>query len=125
MHIQKRMTESCPTLQPTAAQMKNYDKHMHMTDSVRIIIYDTRRPTQLNRWQPASEPHYEVIGESPCSTVARIWTTIEDGEAQWIAVKSASTVRRFTREPHDILKELRLLSCRSSILWAASEMTNN
>ncbi|KAF8808202.1 kinase-like protein [Phlegmacium glaucopus] len=57
--------------------------------------------------QITDTPEYDVIEEGPYSTVARMWT---DGEAQWIAVKTASTLRKFTREPHDILKELRLLS---------------
>ncbi|KAJ3508273.1 hypothetical protein NLJ89_g5848 [Agrocybe chaxingu] len=54
--------------------------------------------------------HYDIIEEGPCSTVARAWTAIEDGKPQWVVVKSASTVRKFAREPHDIVKELRLLS---------------
>ena len=86
---------------------------------------------------------YDVIEEGPYSTVSRIW---DDREAQWTAVKSASILRRFTREPHDILKELRLLSdishpnvCalfiyklamlieigRFSKFWAATETTSS
>ncbi|KAF5312234.1 hypothetical protein D9619_002503 [Psilocybe cf. subviscida] len=55
--------------------------------------------------------HYDVIQEGPFATVARTWTTIKDGVPQWVVVKSSSTLRKFTREPHDIVKELRLLSC--------------
>ncbi|KAF9561613.1 kinase-like protein [Agrocybe pediades] len=54
--------------------------------------------------------HFDVIQEGPFATVSRVWTTIEDGVPQWIVVKSATTLRKFSREPHDIVKELRLLS---------------
>ncbi|KJA28379.1 hypothetical protein HYPSUDRAFT_33746 [Hypholoma sublateritium FD-334 SS-4] len=54
--------------------------------------------------------HYDIIQEGPFATVARTWTTIKDGVAQWNVVKSATTQRKFSREPHDIVKELRLLS---------------
>lgn len=48
------------------------------------------------------------------STVARIWTSLKDGEPpQWVVSKSAPVVRRFSREPHDIVKELRLLNTLS------------
>ncbi|PPR02363.1 hypothetical protein CVT24_011707 [Panaeolus cyanescens] len=54
--------------------------------------------------------HYDIIEETPFSTVAKAWTTITDGEPRWIVVKSSSTVPRFSREPHDIVKEVRLMS---------------
>lgn len=79
-----------------------------ITDTVTDYILS--HPTKLDGLNSQPESHYDVIEEGPYSVVARMWTTIEDGEAQWIAVKSASTLRKFTREPHDILKELRLLS---------------
>ncbi|KAH6911138.1 CMGC/CDK protein kinase [Coprinopsis sp. MPI-PUGE-AT-0042] len=51
-----------------------------------------------------------MIKEGPASTVARAWLSMKDGEPQWIVVKSASIVRKFSKEPHDIRKELRLMS---------------
>ncbi|KAF8167273.1 kinase-like domain-containing protein [Crassisporium funariophilum] len=54
--------------------------------------------------------HNDLIAEGPFSKVSRTWTTIKDGEPHWVVVKSASTERKFAPEPHDILKELRLLS---------------
>ncbi|KAF9479406.1 kinase-like protein [Pholiota conissans] len=54
--------------------------------------------------------HYDIIQEGPFATVGRTWTTIENGVPEWIVVKSATTLRKFAREPHDIVKELRLLS---------------
>jgi cyclin-dependent kinase 8/11 len=53
---------------------------------------------------------YKLIEEGPASTVARTWTALEeDGEAQWVVVKTATTNRKFAKEPHDIVKELRVL----------------
>ena len=52
----------------------------------------------------------EVIQESPVSTVSRTFTAIGRGEPQWLAAKSATIVRKFSKEPHDIKKELRILS---------------
>ncbi|KAH9486068.1 Cyclin-dependent kinase 2 [Psilocybe cubensis] len=54
--------------------------------------------------------HFDMIQEGPFATVSKTWTTITDGVPQWIVVKSATTLRKFAREPHDIVKELRLLS---------------
>ncbi|PPQ89974.1 hypothetical protein CVT25_009614 [Psilocybe cyanescens] len=51
-----------------------------------------------------------MIQEGPFATVSKTWTSITDGVPQWIVVKSATTLRKFTKEPHDIVKELRLLS---------------
>jgi hypothetical protein len=36
--------------------------------------------------------------------------TMQDGQPQVVVVKSSSTLRKFAREPHDIIKESRLLS---------------
>ncbi|KIJ95859.1 hypothetical protein K443DRAFT_637736, partial [Laccaria amethystina LaAM-08-1] len=57
--------------------------------------------------------HYDVIEEGPASTVARTWIPASNDPpeyARWIVVKSATTQRNFAREPHDIVKELRVLS---------------
>ncbi|KDR85845.1 hypothetical protein GALMADRAFT_109338 [Galerina marginata CBS 339.88] len=57
------------------------------------------------------ESQYDLIQEGPFATVSRTCTEIkDDGEPQWVVVKSSTTQRRFAREPHDIVKELRLLS---------------
>ena len=59
---------------------------------------------------------YELIEEGIASTVSRTWTSLEeDAEAQWVAVKTATTNRRFAKEPHDIVKELRVLCSISHI----------
>ncbi|TFK70066.1 kinase-like protein [Pluteus cervinus] len=52
---------------------------------------------------------YEVLEESPASIVARTFTTLGDLEPQWLVVKSATTYRKFSKEPHDIVKEARVL----------------
>ncbi|KAF8079238.1 CMGC/CDK protein kinase [Lyophyllum atratum] len=56
---------------------------------------------------------YEVIEEGPASKIARTWAAIGSKEPQWVIVKSATVVRKFSKEPHDILKELRILSTLS------------
>ncbi|KAF5385076.1 hypothetical protein D9615_000993 [Tricholomella constricta] len=53
---------------------------------------------------------YEVIEEGPASKVSRTWAAIGSHESQWVVVKSATVVRKFSKEPHDIAKELRILS---------------
>lgn len=59
---------------------------------------------------PQVEEAYEVIEEGPASTVSRTWVALEeDDEPQWVVVKTATTNRRFAKEPHDIVKELRVL----------------
>ncbi|KAF9469526.1 kinase-like domain-containing protein [Collybia nuda] len=54
---------------------------------------------------------YEIIEEGPVSTVSRTWITIaDDEEPQCVVVKTATIVRKFSKEPHDIVKEVRILS---------------
>jgi hypothetical protein len=57
---------------------------------------------------------FEIISEGPASTVTKTTLQPEDeGEGQVVAVKSASLRRKFSAEPHDIIKELRILSAVS------------
>ncbi|KAF7436081.1 hypothetical protein PC9H_002907 [Pleurotus ostreatus] len=45
----------------------------------------------------------------PFSTVSRTYGSAAGSQPQWLAVKAASTHRSSAKEPHDIIKELRLL----------------
>ncbi|KAG6834460.1 hypothetical protein H0H93_009495, partial [Arthromyces matolae] len=54
-------------------------------------------------------PSYTLIDEGPASTVSRTWASVYPHAAQWVVVKSSTTVRKFSKEPHDIIKELRVL----------------
>ncbi|KAF8899367.1 kinase-like domain-containing protein, partial [Infundibulicybe gibba] len=58
---------------------------------------------------------YEIIEEGPASCVSR--TQIKDDEDKpcWVVVKTSTTRRKFSKEPHDIIKELRILSRVSHI----------
>ncbi|KAF7302780.1 Lanosterol 14-alpha-demethylase [Mycena kentingensis (nom. inval.)] len=53
---------------------------------------------------------YEILEEGPASTVSRSWTALEGLEPCWVVAKSATYRRRSSKEPHDIVKELRILS---------------
>jgi len=52
----------------------------------------------------------KIIQEGPFATVASTWVNLENGETKLIVIKSSSTFRKFSKEPHDIEKELRLLA---------------
>src|SRR6266540_2246222 len=52
----------------------------------------------------------KIIQEGPFATVITTWVNLENGESKLIAIKSSSTFRKFSKEPHDIEKELRLLA---------------
>ncbi|KAJ6541652.1 kinase-like domain-containing protein [Mycena capillaripes] len=58
---------------------------------------------------------YQLIEEGPASTVSRTWSAFEGQEPQWIVGKSATVRKKFSKEPHDIVKELRILSKLSHI----------
>ncbi|KAJ7842248.1 CMGC/CDK protein kinase [Mycena olivaceomarginata] len=58
---------------------------------------------------------YQLIEEGPASTVSRTWSAFEGREPQWIVAKSATIREKFSKEPHDIIKELRILSKLSHI----------
>ncbi|KAF7290133.1 Lanosterol 14-alpha-demethylase [Mycena kentingensis (nom. inval.)] len=53
---------------------------------------------------------YEILEDGPASTVSRSWTALEGLEPCWVVAKSATYRRRSSKEPHDIVKELRILS---------------
>ena len=76
-----------------------------------LSLYHALSTNFLNSSKP--EVHYDVIEEGPASTVARTWIPASDDppeHARWIVVKSATTQRKFAREPHDIVKELQVLN---------------
>jgi serine/threonine protein kinase len=60
-----------------------------------------------------TDHRYDLIEESPASTVSRTWTATAGGREQWIVLKTATVRRKFSKEPHDIIKELRILSSLS------------
>ncbi|KAJ6601102.1 CMGC/CDK protein kinase [Mycena vulgaris] len=62
-----------------------------------------------------TDDQYQLIEEGPASTVLRTWTSFEGRESQWIVAKSATFRKKFSKEPHDIVKELRILSKLSHI----------
>ncbi|KAJ7144836.1 kinase-like domain-containing protein [Mycena crocata] len=62
-----------------------------------------------------TDDNYHLIEEGPASTVSRTWTAFDGREAQWIVAKSAAVRRKFSKEPHDIVKELRILSKLSHV----------
>ena len=69
------------------------------------------------------EVAYELIEEGPASIVSRTWATLEEGgEPQWVVVKTATTNRKFAKEPHDIVKELRVV-CGISHINVSVPMT--
>lgn len=63
----------------------------------------------------AIDREYELIDEGPASRVSRAWATIGSHVPQWVVVKSATVLRKFAPEPHDITKELRILSSLSNV----------
>ncbi|KAF8215737.1 kinase-like domain-containing protein [Mycena galopus ATCC 62051] len=62
-----------------------------------------------------TDDRYQLIEEGPASTVSRTWTAFGDSEPQWIVAKSATVQKKFSKEPHDIVKELRVLSKLSHV----------
>ncbi|KAJ6606796.1 kinase-like domain-containing protein [Mycena sp. CBHHK59/15] len=62
-----------------------------------------------------TEDQYDLIEEGPASTVSRTWTAFNGREPQWIVAKSGTVHKKFSKEPHDIVKELRILSNLSHV----------
>ncbi|KAJ7045166.1 kinase-like domain-containing protein [Mycena alexandri] len=60
-----------------------------------------------------TDDRYQLIEQGPASTVSRTWSSFDGQEPQWIVAKSATTRKKFSKEPHDIVKELRIL-CKLS-----------
>ncbi|KAJ7207499.1 CMGC/CDK protein kinase [Mycena pura] len=62
-----------------------------------------------------TDDRYYLIEEGPTSTVSRTWTAFKGSEPQWIVAKSSTIRKKFSKEPHDIVKELRILSKLSHV----------
>ncbi|KAJ7650013.1 kinase-like domain-containing protein [Roridomyces roridus] len=62
-----------------------------------------------------ADDRYILIEEGPASTVSRSWAALDEEEPRWIVAKSATFRKRSSKEPHDIVKELRVLSKLSHI----------
>ncbi|KAG7100164.1 hypothetical protein E1B28_001944 [Marasmius oreades] len=64
-----------------------------------------------NQWvdNGDEEADYQVIAEGIASTVLRTLATFDDGEPQLVVVKTSTTIKKFAKEPHDIVKEARIL----------------
>lgn len=70
--------------------------------------------SELKRFDNALQYTFETIAESPISYVAL--AKFKDSNQEWpVAIKTASYLAEFSKEPHDIVKELRLLSSISHI----------
>ncbi|CAL1694690.1 unnamed protein product [Somion occarium] len=57
---------------------------------------------------------FETIAESPAAYVTRAFYRNDHSKARIVAIKSASTLPEYSKEPHDIVKELKILSLTSS-----------
>ncbi|KAJ7729087.1 CMGC/CDK protein kinase [Mycena maculata] len=62
-----------------------------------------------------TDDRYHLIEEGPASTVSRTWTAFDGRDPQWIVEKAATVRKKFSKEPHDIVKELRILEKLSHI----------
>ncbi|KAJ3746758.1 kinase-like domain-containing protein [Lentinula detonsa] len=57
----------------------------------------------------ANGDEFEIIAEGLASTVSKTWASVDDGEPQLVVVKTSTTVKKWAKEPHDIIKECRVL----------------
>lgn len=64
----------------------------------------------MTQFQSDTDETHEIIAEGVASTVSRTWASVDDGDPQLVVVKTATTKKKFSKEPHDILKELRIVS---------------
>ncbi|KAF5389566.1 hypothetical protein D9757_004124 [Collybiopsis confluens] len=56
-----------------------------------------------------SAEDFEIIAEGLASTVSKTLASIDGGEPQILAVKTSTTIKKWAKEPHDIIKECRVL----------------
>ncbi|KAJ3773548.1 kinase-like domain-containing protein [Lentinula raphanica] len=56
---------------------------------------------------------FELIAEGLASTVSKTWASVDNREPQLLAVKTSTTVKKWAKEPHDIMKECRVLKSLS------------
>ncbi|KAF9078777.1 kinase-like domain-containing protein [Rhodocollybia butyracea] len=52
---------------------------------------------------------FEVISEGLASTVSKTLASVDHSEPQFVVVKSSTTKKKWAKEPHDIIKECRIL----------------
>lgn len=65
--------------------------------------------TQENLDDCVEEDDFEIIAEGLASSVSKTWASVDNGEPQLLAIKTSTTIKKWAKEPHDIIKECRLL----------------
>ena len=66
--------------------------------------------------QKSLKSSFETISESPVAYITKAHLRKDPEHPPcWVAIKSASVRREFSKQPHDIVKELRLLRNTSNI----------
>ena len=95
-----------------------------MNDSKEIIIDEVHLLLIINKITVLSDSQ-TTIDEKECGVASTVFRARLVGEPErWIAIKSSPAKRKFSPEPHDIIKEIELLSRISHINVRSNEYIN-
>lgn len=76
-------------------------------DFVRVFLAHLKARVDSHQ----TETHSQVIEEGPVSTTSRFMRVFNDGrDPEWVVAKKATIRRKLSKEPHDIVKESRIVS---------------
>ncbi|KAJ3815178.1 CMGC/CDK protein kinase [Lentinula aff. lateritia] len=63
----------------------------------------------VNANDSENDGDFEIIAEGIASTVSKTLASVDNGEPQLVVVKTSTIIKKWAKEPHDIIKECRIL----------------
>ncbi|KAH7878729.1 kinase-like domain-containing protein [Lentinula edodes] len=72
-------------------------------------IADSQEEDIINPSDSEDDGDFEIIAEGIASTVSKTLASVDNGEPQLVVVKTSTIIKKWAKEPHDIIKECRIL----------------
>ncbi|KAJ3930932.1 MAG: kinase-like domain-containing protein [Lentinula lateritia] len=72
-------------------------------------VADSQEEDIINPSDSEDDGDFEVIAEGIASTVSKTLASVDNGEPQLVVIKTSTIIKKWAKEPHDIIKECRIL----------------
>ncbi|KAJ4490190.1 kinase-like domain-containing protein [Lentinula aciculospora] len=82
---------------------------MFFDHHLRNHTVENRDIIELDDSEDDGDDDFKIIAEGLASTVSKTWASVDNEEPQLIVVKTSTTIKKWVKEPHDIIKECRIL----------------
>lgn len=80
-----------------------------LSEIICIQVADSQEEDIINPSDSEDDGDFEVIAEGIASTVSKTLASVDNGEPQLVVIKTSTIIKKWAKEPHDIIKECRIL----------------